>query len=50
VFCVLASFGLAAVLAAFQNIGRFFPNNLVTLNSRLKASAFFSLQQKILVV
>ncbi len=30
-FCNLALFGLAAVLATFQTIGQFFPNHLVTL-------------------
>ncbi len=31
VFCILALFGLAAVLATFQTIGQLFPNHLVTL-------------------
>ncbi len=30
-FCILALFGLAAVLATFQKIGLYFPNHLVTL-------------------
>jgi hypothetical protein len=32
VFCILALFGLAAVLATFQKIGQLFPNHLVTLH------------------
>jgi hypothetical protein len=32
-FCILVLFGLAAVLATFQKIGQFFPNNLVTLQT-----------------
>ena len=31
VFCIFELFGLAAVLATFQKIGRFFPNHLVIL-------------------